>query len=288
MTIEKQSVHKGETMLNKKFVVAVATSLTLMVGIPAAFASDSSDFDRANWSLNFSNKIGWSGDSNSDWKMKREAIRKTFRTVKENIKVTFETARELATTDQARNVAEVAFTNALSTVRQAYQDALMALGTPTRKVDLARQTNKPATGSSKATSKIEDILALVNQRRAAAGLGSVIECSALNQSAQAHSQDMYARGFFSHTNPDGNAPTDRIRLTGYLNSTTSWSTGENIAKGYVDVASVMAGWMNSPGHRANILNSSFTHLGVGVVKTRPNSSFDGFIWTQNFGSGGTC
>ena len=247
-------------MLNKKLVVAVAFSLTLMVGNPVVFASDSSDSDRTEWSFTFSNKSGWSRKSNSEngwgnfrltetqklafeservaWRMKLDVIRETFKTIKENIKDTFETARNSATTDQARNDAWVTFTNALSNARQTYRDALKALGTPSRKLGLARETNTTATKNSKVAFKMEDMLALVNQRRAAAGLGSVVECLALNQSARAHSQDMYTRDFFSHVNPDGNAPTDRIRLTGYLNSTTSWSTGENIAKGYVDVASV--------------------------------------------------
>ena len=133
---------------------------------------------------------------------------------------------------------------------------------------------------------IVDMLRMVNLERKAAGLGSVVECPALNQSALAHSQDMYARDFFSHTNPDDESPSDRIRLTGYLNKSKSWRTGENIAIGYVDVFSVMAGWMNSPGHRANILNSKFTHLGFGIYSLGTDSIYDGYIWTQNFGSGG--
>ena len=135
---------------------------------------------------------------------------------------------------------------------------------------------------------IVDMLTMVNLERKAAGLGSVVECSALNQSALAHSQDMYARDFFSHPNPDDESPSDRIRLTGYLNKSKSWRTGENIAIGFVDIVSVMAGWMNSPGHRANILNSKFTHLGFGIQSLGTDSNYDGYIWTQNFGSGGTC
>lgn len=135
---------------------------------------------------------------------------------------------------------------------------------------------------------IVDMLRMVNLERKAAGLGLVVECPALNQSALAHSQDMYARDFFSHTNPDDESPSDRIRLTGYLIRSKSWRTGENIAMGFVDVVSVMAGWMNSPGHRANILNSKFTHLGFGIQSLGTGSNYDGYIWTQNFGSGGTC
>ncbi len=135
---------------------------------------------------------------------------------------------------------------------------------------------------------ISDMIAMVNQERAVAGLKSVIECFALDQSAVSHSQDMSTRDFFDHTNPYSKTHADRIRSTGYMSNSKRRWTGENIAKGFVDVASVMVAWMESPGHRANILNPIFTHLGIGFVSTGPDSIYDGFIWTQDFGSGGTC
>lgn len=133
-----------------------------------------------------------------------------------------------------------------------------------------------------------DLLAAVNQERAAAGLGTMTECLALNQSALSHSRDMYARDFFGHKNPDGKEAADRIRLTGYLDKARSRWTGENIAEGFGDVASVMAAWMKSAGHRANILSPRFTHMGLGIVETRTDSKYEGFLWTQDLGSGGTC
>lgn len=99
----------------------------------------------------------------------------------------------------------------------------------------------------------------------------------LRQVAYAHSKDMADRGFFSHTNPDGDGPGDRIDRTNYDYST--W--GENIAAGYETPAAVMDGWMNSPGHRSNILNCRFLDIGVGYYY-KASSDWE-YYWTQVFG-----
>jgi uncharacterized protein YkwD len=77
----------------------------------------------------------------------------------------------------------------------------------------------------------------------------------------------------SHTGSDGSSPGDRITRAGY-----TWSAyGENVAYGYATPEQVMNGWMNSPGHRANILNCSFKEIGVGLAQP-------GSYWTQDFGT----
>ncbi|MGW2707055.1 sigma-70 family RNA polymerase sigma factor [Streptomyces sp. NPDC001340] len=122
---------------------------------------------------------------------------------------------------------------------------------------------------------VAQVVALVNKERAAAGCGPLTENAQLEKAAQAHSDDMAARNFFDHTNPDGADPGQRITAAGYR-----WSTyGENIAKGQQTPQSVMDSWMNSPGHRANILNCSFKEIGVGVHK-----GSGGPWWTQDFGA----
>ncbi|KOY54180.1 sigma-70 family RNA polymerase sigma factor [Streptomyces sp. XY332] len=119
------------------------------------------------------------------------------------------------------------------------------------------------------------VIALVNSERAAAGCGPLKEDPQLRAAAQGHSDDMAARDFFAHTNPDGADPGKRTTASGYR-----WSTyGENIAKGQQTAASVMDSWMKSPGHRANILNCSFKDIGVGI-HTGPGGPW----WTQNFGA----
>ncbi|MFD5426008.1 sigma-70 family RNA polymerase sigma factor [Streptomyces sp. NPDC127084] len=130
---------------------------------------------------------------------------------------------------------------------------------------------EPATGGSTA----EQVIALVNAERSKAGCGPVSNNGRLAAAATNHSDDMAARGFFDHTNPDGEDPGDRITDAGYR-----WSTyGENIARGQQSPESVMESWMNSSGHRANILNCSFKELGVGI-----HNGSGGPWWTQAFGS----
>ena len=117
------------------------------------------------------------------------------------------------------------------------------------------------------------VLDLVNQERAAAGCAPVAADAGLARVARAHSADMRDRGYFSHTTPDGLSPWDRAAAAG-----VQGASAENIAQGYGDAASVMAGWMDSPGHRANILDCSNTRLGTGVA-----DGDGGPWWTQLFG-----
>ncbi|WP_405542874.1 sigma-70 family RNA polymerase sigma factor [Streptomyces goshikiensis] len=119
------------------------------------------------------------------------------------------------------------------------------------------------------------VIALVNKERAAAGCGPLTENSQLRSAAQGQSDDMAARNFFDHTNPDGADPGKRVTAAGYR-----WSTyGENIARGQQNADSVMDSWMKSPGHRANILNCAFKEIGVGI-----HQGAGGPWWTQNFGA----
>jgi uncharacterized protein YkwD len=115
------------------------------------------------------------------------------------------------------------------------------------------------------------VLALVNSARANAGCAPLRYDDRLVAAAQAHSTDMATRDYFSHTTPEGVDFATRIENAGYPNP-----GGENIAKGQRSADQVMQAWMNSPGHRANILNCGFTAIGVGL-DTR------GWYWTQDFG-----
>ncbi|MER6332089.1 sigma-70 family RNA polymerase sigma factor [Streptomyces sp. NPDC001034] len=133
-----------------------------------------------------------------------------------------------------------------------------------------RTTAPPPSGDT-----VSQVVALVNKERASAGCAPLTEDPRLQQAAQAHSDDMAARHFFDHVNPDGADPGQRITAAGYR-----WSAyGENIAMGQQSPASVMDAWMNSSGHRANILNCSFKNIGVGVHK-----GAGGPWWTQDFGT----
>ncbi|MEU6666704.1 CAP domain-containing protein [Streptomyces sp. NPDC046727] len=120
-----------------------------------------------------------------------------------------------------------------------------------------------------------EVLALTNAERGRAGLPALATDPLLTAAAQAHCADMVARDFYAHTSPDGGEPWDRAAAAGARRRTI----GENIACGQRSPAEVVEGWMNSPGHRANILGREFTHLGVGFA----GGGRAGTYWTQLFG-----
>lgn len=119
-----------------------------------------------------------------------------------------------------------------------------------------------------------EVLNRVNAERAKYDLAPLACDPVAAQVAHAYSQYMCDAGFFSHTGQDGSTPMSRLQAAGAQFS----GAGENIAAGQPTPASVMQGWMQSSGHRSNILNSMWTHLGVGYVKC---GAYD-TRWTQSF------
>ncbi len=117
----------------------------------------------------------------------------------------------------------------------------------------------------------QQVITLVNQIRAENGLAPLQSNWQLCRVARYKSQDMKDNRYFSHTSPTYGSPFDMIRNFGI----TYRTAGENIAKGYSTPQAVVDGWMNSSGHRANILNASYTEIGVGYVP-------EGHYWTQMF------
>lgn len=118
------------------------------------------------------------------------------------------------------------------------------------------------------------VVQLVNKERAANGLKALTVNNELNKTATLKSEDMAKLNYFDHTSPTYGSPFDMMKKYGI----TYRTAGENIAMGQTTPDQVMQGWMNSPGHRANILNSSYTQIGVGIAKNAQNQ----YIWTQQF------
>ena len=106
-----------------------------------------------------------------------------------------------------------------------------------------------------------EVISLSNQQRANNGLGSLVYNAQLSQAAQAKAQDMLAKNYWSHYNAQGQGPAYFVSNAGYSYSIA----GENLAKDFSTSNGVVNAWMNSAGHRANILNSSYIHTGVAVV-----------------------
>ncbi|MGI9430836.1 MAG: CAP domain-containing protein, partial [Myxococcota bacterium] len=122
-----------------------------------------------------------------------------------------------------------------------------------------------------------DVVLLVNAERANEGLAPLAIDDRLTASAQKHAQDMAQNDFFSHTGSNGSRFNERIADEGY----SGGALAENIAAGYSSPAAVVEGWMNSTGHRANILNGGLRHIGVGHVQQ--SGTQYGQYWSQSFG-----
>ena len=128
----------------------------------------------------------------------------------------------------------------------------------------------PTTNNS-ITAYEKEVIRLVNEHRRANGLSDLSYDWELSRVARIKSQDMKDKGYFAHNSPTYGSPFNMMKNFGIKYR----SAAENIARGYATPKAVVDGWMNSSGHRANILNSTFTHIGVGYVS-------DGNYWTQMF------
>jgi uncharacterized protein YkwD len=115
-------------------------------------------------------------------------------------------------------------------------------------------------------------ICLVNEERANAGLEPLAAQRQLAAAAAAHGADMVARGYFAHVAPDGGTLLDRIVAAGWVPRAGDWTAGEDLAWGSGALASperIVAAWMASPGHRANILRPEFDQIGMAVVTGAP-------------------
>ncbi|MGE6376189.1 CAP domain-containing protein [Peribacillus muralis] len=120
----------------------------------------------------------------------------------------------------------------------------------------------------------QQILRLVNEERSKAGLPNVEMDTSLSKTATLKSEDMRDHDYFNHTSPTYGSPFDMMKAFGI----TYKYAGENISAGQPSGESVMKSWMNSPGHKANILNKNYTHIGIGHATGGKYS----YYWTQQF------
>jgi uncharacterized protein YkwD len=135
----------------------------------------------------------------------------------------------------------------------------------------------------------EATLCLINEERGSHGEAPLRYNRALENAAQGHTEDMVDRDYFEHVAPSGSTPLERIEASGYIHSSrVGYAIGENIAWGSLSLATpkaIVDAWMNSPGHRANILDAQYRETAIGVVANLPSSLSrqDGAIYTQDFG-----
>jgi uncharacterized protein YkwD len=146
----------------------------------------------------------------------------------------------------------------------------------------ANAAASPSSVSSKTA--VRTTACLLNEQRAAHGLRKLRLNGRLSKAAARHARDMARRHYFSHVSLSGASFLQRIKRTGYLRRARSWSAGENIAwgsGGFATPRSIVQAWMNSPGHRANILNGRFREIGLGVARRAPRGR--GATYVNEFG-----
>ena len=132
-------------------------------------------------------------------------------------------------------------------------------------------------------------LCLVNQERSQRGLQPLKLNKRLTKAAVGHARDMNRRGYFAHDSLSGADFVDRIRRAGYFKRGSFPSLGEDLAWGSGELGSpreIVRGWMESPGHRANILHRKFREAGIGVAIGDPGAGESGATYALEFGSGG--
>jgi uncharacterized protein YkwD len=130
-------------------------------------------------------------------------------------------------------------------------------------------------------------LCLLNDERAAAGLRPLAYSAPLTTPSAAYSTKMVAENFFAHESPDGSTLTSRLTAAGYIDPDGDWFVGENLAWGQGNLATarnIAVAWMNSPGHRHNILEPEFTEVGIGIVPGTPGDPSWGATYTTDFGN----
>ncbi|MEV8592949.1 CAP domain-containing protein [Streptomyces sp. NPDC052012] len=223
-------------------------------------------WDGANWYREWSSRQG--GEPTATASKSPAASPSTSREAKK--------PKKAKKTDRARKAKRA--TAGVSKTSQAPEPAGTATAEPSTTAPKPPASSAPSSPSAPkpsatASGAVARVVELVNAERSKAGCSAVKVNSALTKAAQDHSEDMAATGTMSHTGSDGSSPEQRITRAGY-----SWSAyGENVAYGYSTPEQVMQGWMNSPGHRENILNCSFKEIGVGLAQP-------GSYWTQDFGT----
>ena len=169
--------------------------------------------------------------------------------------------------------------------RHAHQVGIVTR-TPGHSADVSSETQTPP-ASPRDSHELPatwrtDMLASVNDQRAATGAPKLRSCSRLDEVAQAYAATMASRNHYGHTGPDGESPWDRMAAKGYVYR----QAAENIAAGYGTVAEVQKGWIESPGHYSNMVNPGLEDVGFGYAYS-PDSTY-GTYWVQVFGTGGSC
>ena len=240
----------------KKIFQTFCASTLLVIMIPMMNAEASAKDEIGNYEQKANATSNWSTTKlkASDWSAYKEIAQKA--------KITPSTNNEkqpvVSTTE---NKEQTTTSNKQTTSNQSTSNQTKTVS----------ESNNTSNSMSEIDAIEAKVVELTNAERAKYGLSPLEMDTRLMAAAREKSEDMKTNQYFSHTSPTFGSPFDRLKALGI----SYQSAGENIAKGQKTAEEVVEAWMNSEGHRANILDSNFTHIGVGYVK-------DGSIWTQQF------
>jgi uncharacterized protein YkwD len=165
----------------------------------------------------------------------------------------------------------------------------VALGAPSgaSAADCAGADTVPAADNIAAVSQAT--LCLLNDQRTSHGLGALRENAALTGASTAYSQRMVRQAYFAHESPDGGTLVSRLTAARYLTGGDDWVVGENIGWGQGPLStprSMVTAWMNSKGHRENILSADYRDIGLGFALGTPSDTSWGATYTTDFGDPG--
>lgn len=255
--------HERRNQMFKKVTTVTALATTILVG--GSFASDVSAESKyyQNQPVNVMKDFSFNKEEINQWiqqYMNHETQQPTAEQAEESKASTQE--------EQVKQPESNQETPAQETTEQPQAQQ------PTQQTQQQPTTNEQ-TNTEQASGVISEfekqVVELTNQERQAQGLEPLQISEDLSEVAGKKSEDMAQNGYFSHNSPTYGSPFDMMDQFGIDYRTA----GENIAKGQTTPAQVVEGWMNSEGHRQNIMNPDFTHIGVGYVE-------DGHVWTQQF------
>ncbi|ALF11186.1 CAP domain-containing protein [Parageobacillus thermoglucosidasius] len=158
-----------------------------------------------------------------------------------------------------------------TTVQKPAANGQAPANKPAAQTPAANESKKANENEAGLKAYEQQVVDLTNKERAKYGLPPLKVDAALSKVAREKSRDMAVNHYFSHNSPTYGSPFEMMKKFGISYT----AAGENIAKGQRTPQEVVAAWMNSEGHRANILNKNYTHIGVGFEE-------NGYIWTQQF------
>jgi uncharacterized YkwD family protein len=248
--------------MNKKVFLSVAAAAALLLANPAGNKADAA----SNYQANQPVKVYYAQAYGVNYDQINSLLKKYFPNC--NFQWNAPTYQQQAKAPvQQQPAAQKPVQQQPAAQKPVQQQQKPAQQQPAQQKPAAQQPAQAASVSAYEQKVVE----LTNQERAKYGVPALQLDENLSKVARAKSMDMKNKGYFDHTSPTYGSPFDMMKQFGISYS----SAGENIAMGQRSPEEVVNAWMNSEGHRKNILNGSFTHIGVGYVES-------GNYWTQMF------